>query len=55
MLDDFDVAALKAWCGVKNTGQLPSFWALIKLPKGVGSCKRKLNERDEVVGQRDGK
>jgi hypothetical protein len=42
VLDDFDVAALKAWCGVQNPGQVPAFWALVKLSKNVGSARENL-------------
>jgi hypothetical protein len=33
MLDDYDQAALKGFCGVDNMGEVPIFWALSRTTK----------------------
>jgi hypothetical protein len=35
MLDDFDMAALKDYCGVASAGEVPAFWALSRMAKAL--------------------
>jgi hypothetical protein len=34
-LDEYDVAALKGWCGVEDISKVPAIWPLFKASKSI--------------------
>jgi hypothetical protein len=47
MLDDFDMAALKAYCGVATAGEVPAFWALSRMAKSTDAARSNLMKEME--------
>jgi hypothetical protein len=39
LLDDYDQAALKGFCGVDNMGDVPQFWALSRTTKNIDAVR----------------
>jgi hypothetical protein len=39
MLDDYDQAALKGFCGADNMGEVPIFWALSRTTKNLAAAR----------------